>query len=163
MIRVALLSLAIGCAHGACRPAEPTANSTAADIGAAALKTGERAGSSMSELEIVISSDAGPITAKLEDNEATRALVRMLPLTIEMSDHLRQEKTGSLPSSLPGSRRQTEFSAGMLGLWGNGDFVIYYRNGSVPRPGIIVLGRVTGDVSMFDRAGSVTVRLECAD
>lgn len=83
----------------------------------------------------------------------------MLPVTIRMRDHLRQEKTGNLPSALPESPRQTGFSAGTLGLWGNGDFVIYYRNGSVPQPGIIVLGRVASDPSNFDRPGPVTVRI----
>jgi len=39
-------------------------------------------------------------------------------------------------------------------------FVIYYRGGPVPQPGIILLGRVTGDVSIFDRPGRVTVRIE---
>ena len=62
---------------------------------------------------------AGQVTAELVDNDATRALVRMLPLTIEMRDHLRQEKTGTLPSPLPELPRQTKFSAGMLGLWGD--------------------------------------------
>ena len=40
----------------------------------------------------------GQFTAELVDNDATRSLVRMLPITIEMRDHLRQEKTGNLPS-----------------------------------------------------------------
>jgi hypothetical protein len=39
-------------------------------------------------------------------------------------------------------------------------FVIYYRDGRVPEPGIILLGRVTDDVSIFDRPGPVTVRVE---
>src|SRR5438128_180199 len=34
--------------------------------------------------------------AELIDNNAGRALAQMLPLTIEMRDHLRQEKTGNL-------------------------------------------------------------------
>ena len=33
-------------------------------------------------------------------------------------------------------------------------------SGHVPQPGIIPLGRVTGDVSIFDRPGPVTVRVE---
>jgi hypothetical protein len=94
------------------------------------------------------------------DNNATRALARMLPLTIDMRDHLRQEKTGNLPSPLPAAEREVEFSTGTLGLWSSNHFVIYYRDGRVPQPGIILLGRVTGDVSMFDRPGQVTVRLE---
>jgi hypothetical protein len=39
-------------------------------------------------------------------------------------------------------------------------FVIYYRDGRVPQPGIILLGRVTDDVSIFDRPGPVTIRIE---
>jgi Cyclophilin-like family len=77
-----------------------------------------------------------------------------------MRDHLRQEKTGDLPSPLPEGKRVVDFDVGTLGLWSSGDFVIYYRSGRVPRPGIVVLGKVTGDVSIFDRAGPVTVRLE---
>ena len=117
-------------------------------------------GPAMALERVLISSDWGRVTAELVDNDATRALVRMLPLTIEMSDHLRQEKTGNLPSPLPAVERQLDFSTGTLGLWSSNHFVIYYRGGRVPQPGIILLGRVTGDVSIFDRPGPVTVRVE---
>jgi hypothetical protein len=120
-------------------------------------------GSVMAQERIRISSDWGQVTAELADNDATRTLVRMLPVTIDMRDHLRQEKTGHLPSRLPESQRQRDFSAGTLGLWGNDDFVIYYRSGRVPQPGIIVLGQLTGDMSMFDRPGPVSVRIQRAD
>jgi hypothetical protein len=120
-------------------------------------------GPAMAQERIRISSDWGQVTAELVDNDATRTLVRMLPVTIDMRDHLRQEKTGHLPSRLPESQRQRDFSAGTLGLWGNDDFVIYYRNGRVPQPGIVVLGRLTGDMSMFDRPGPVSVRIQRAD
>src|SRR3954464_5306556 len=117
-------------------------------------------GPAMARERIQISSDWGTVTAELVDNDATRSLVGMLPVTIDMQDHLRQEKTGNLPSALPAVERQLDFSSGTLGLWSSDHFVIYYRNGRVPQPGIILLGRVTGDVSMFDRPGAVTVRLE---
>ncbi len=119
-------------------------------------------GNAMAQERILISSEWGDVTADLVDNNATRSLVRMLPLTISMSDHLRQEKTGDLPSPLPAVARQQDFSAGTLGLWSSGDFVIYYRGGRVPQPGIVILGHVTGDVSIFDRPGPVTIRLERA-
>ena len=118
------------------------------------------AGPAMAQERILISSDSGKVTAELVDNDATRALVQMLPLTIEMRDHLRQEKTGNLPSPLPAVERQLDFSTGTLGLWSSNHFVIYYRDGRVPQPGIIMLGQVTGDVSIFDRPGPVTVRVE---
>jgi hypothetical protein len=113
----------------------------------------------MAQERILLSSDWGEVTAELVDNDATRALVRMLPLTIEMRDHLRQEKTGNLPSPLPAVERQLDFSTGTLGLWSSDHFVIYYRDGRVPQPGIVLLGRATGDVSAFDRPGPVTVRV----
>src|SRR5215210_339243 len=119
-------------------------------------------GPAMAQERILISSDWGEVTAELVDNDATRSLVRMLPLTIEMRDHLRQEKTGNLPSPLPTIERQLDFSTGTLGLWSSNHFVIYYRDGRVPQPGIISLGRATGDVSIFDRPGPVTVRIERA-
>jgi len=77
-----------------------------------------------------------------------------------MRDDLRQEKTGNLPSPLPTDERQLDFKAGTLGLWSSNHFVIYYRGGRVPQPGIIFLGSVKGDVLIFDRAGPVTVHIE---
>ncbi len=117
----------------------------------------------MSQERIEISSEWGSVTAEIADHAAGAALLELLPLTVEMSDHLRQEKTGDLPSSLPQGERQQDFSAGMLGLWGSSDFVIYYRDGRVPQPGIIVLGQITGDVSIFDRPGDVTVEVKRLD
>ena len=66
-------------------------------------------GPAMAQERILISSDWGKVTAELIDNEATRSLVQMLPLSIEMRDHLRQEKTGNLPSSLACGRAATRF------------------------------------------------------
>lgn len=117
-------------------------------------------GSAMSQEHIRISSEWGNITAELADNAAARSLVKMLPITIEMRDHLRQEKTGNLPTPLPEIARQRDFAVGTLGLWGPDHFVIYYRSGRVPLPGIVTLGNVTGDVSIFDRPGSIAVRVE---
>jgi hypothetical protein len=114
------------------------------------------------QTRIVISTPSGQLNAELADNPASAALVRMLPLTINMRDHLRQEKTGDLPSGLPEITRQRDFRVGTLGLWGPDHFVIYYRNGQVPSPGIAILGRVTGDVSILDRPGPVTVTVRQA-
>ncbi len=145
--------------HPAAAQSSSGANA-AADTSARELQETE---ATMSNTQIVIASDQGEVTAELIDNAATRALLRMLPLTIEMRDHLRQEKTGTLPSPLPEEQRQTNFSVGTLGIWGNDDFVIYTRNGRVPAPGIIVIGRVIGDVAIFDHPGPVTVRIALAE
>lgn len=68
-----------------------------------------------------------------------------------------------LPSDLPELPRQREFGAGTLGLWSSNHFVIYYSSGSVPAPGIIILGQIVGDVTIFDRPGNVTVELTSLD
>ena len=127
-------------------------------IGHALLSTGH----AMAQEHILISSEWGNVTAELADNAAARSLAQMLPMTIEMRDHLRQEKTGNLPTALPEIARHLDFSVGTLGLWGPDHFVIYYRSGQVPQPGIVVLGRVTGDVSIFDRAGPISVQVRQA-
>ena len=128
----------------------------------AAALTLNLGGSALAQDRIVISSDWGNVSAELADNAAASALAAMLPLTIDMDDHLRQEKTGNLPAALPTAPRLREFSTGTLGLWSSGDFVIYYRDGRVPQPGIVILGQVQGDVSVFDRPGKVTVKIEKA-
>lgn len=117
----------------------------------------------MAQERVRILSDWGDVTAELADNAAARSLVQTLPITISMRDHLRQEKTGNLPSPLPEVPRQLDFAVGTLGLWGPDHFVIYYREGRVPQPGIAILGDVTGDVSTFDRPGPITVRVEAAN
>ena len=116
----------------------------------------------LAQERVTITAPWGQVSAELADNAAARSLLQMLPLTIEMRDHLRQEKTGDLPSPLPAASRQRDFSTGMLGLWGPDHFVIYYRDGRVPDPGIAILGRLTGDAAIFDRPGPVSVRVERA-
>ena len=117
----------------------------------------------MAQERVRISSDWGSVTAELANNAAARSLIQMLPITIDMRDHLRQEKTGNLPAPLPEVPRQRDFAVGTLGLWGPDHFVIYYRTGHVPQPGIAILGNVTGDVSIFDRPGPITVRVEAVN
>jgi hypothetical protein len=129
-------------------------------VGAAIMTTFAATTPVMASERVRISSDWGDVTAELVDNAATRRLVQMLSLSIQMRDHLRQEKTGRLPEPLPTEPRQQDFAVGTIGLWGSGDFVIYYRAGRVPSPGIITLGRVSGDIAIFDRPGPITVRLE---
>lgn len=99
------------------------------------------------------------MSAQLADNDAARALAKMLPLQNRMRDHLRQEKTGMLSSALPVGDRQTDFSVGSLGLWGDRDFVIHYREGRVLKPGIGVLGHVRGELAQLDNAESATISL----
>ena len=84
-------------------------------------------------------------TATLNNNEAARDLVAMLPLSIRMRDHLRREKTGPLPRPLSErTEGSPNYQSGDLGYWRpGGNFVIYYRHDglTIPSPGIVLLGR----------------------
>lgn len=115
------------------------------------------------QTRIRITSDWGTLTATLADNEAGRALAGMLPLTLETHDHLRQEKVGTLPRPLPEIARQRGFQPGTLGIWSADRFVIYYVRGEVPNPGIMIVGQVDGDATIYNRPGSITVRVARID
>jgi hypothetical protein len=104
------------------------------------------------------------VTATLNNSEAARDLVAMLPLSIHMRDHLRREKTGRIPGPLSehaeGSRT---YESGDLGYWRpGGDFVIFYRHDglTIPSPGIVLLGKVDSGADIFDVPGTVDVTVE---
>ena len=104
------------------------------------------------------------VTATLNSSEAARDLIAMLPLSIRMRDHLRREKTGSIPGPLS---ERTEgsptYQSGDLGYWRpGGNFVIFYRHDglTIPSPGIVLLGRVNSGPEIFDVPGPVEVTVE---
>ncbi len=107
------------------------------------------------------------ITARLNDSEAARDFAAMLPLTIQMDDHLRREKTGIIPRSL--SERtlgSSTYGLGDLGYWRpRNTFVIFYRQDglTIPGPGIVLLGKVDSGVEIFDVPGTVQVAVESID
>jgi hypothetical protein len=104
------------------------------------------------------------VTATLNDSEAARDLVSMLPLSIRMRDHLGREKTGRIRGPLsertPGS---PTYEKGDLGYWRpGGNFVIFYRHDglTIPSPGIVLLGKIDSGAEIFDVSGPVAVTVE---
>lgn len=107
------------------------------------------------------------VPATLNASDAARDLMAMLPLTLDMDDHLRREKTGILPTRLsmrtPGS---AAYALADLGYWRpRNSFVIFYRQDGlgIPAPGIVLLGKVDAGVEVFDRPGRVRVTLDLPD
>lgn len=103
------------------------------------------------------------VPATLNDSDAARDLLAMMPLTLDMDDHLQREKTGILPAPLstetPGS---PTYAHADLGYWRpRNSFVIFYRQDGlgIPAPGIVLLGKVDAGVEIFDRPGKVRVTL----
>ena len=94
----------------------------------------------------------------MADTDAGPRLLDMLPLTIEMRDHMRQEKTGYLPRAFlqgNGSRLQSGYARPLE----QQSLRHLLSRRTVPQPGIRIFGQVEADVSIFDRAGDVTVEI----
>jgi hypothetical protein len=104
------------------------------------------------------------VTATLNNSEAARDLVAMLPLSIRMRDHLGREKTGPIPAPLSQrTRGSPTYEAGDLGYWRpGGNFAIFYRHDglTIPSPGIVLLGRVDSGAEIFNAPGPVEVTVE---
>ena len=66
-------------------------------------------GPAMAQERILISSDWGKVTAELVDNDATRSLVGMLPITIDMRDHSAAGKDRQSAFGIARSRATTRF------------------------------------------------------
>jgi hypothetical protein len=104
------------------------------------------------------------ITATLNNSDAARDLAAMLPVSINMHDHMRREKTGPLPGPLSERTRGVPaYQTGDLGYWRpGGNFVIFYLHDglTIPSPGIVHLGKVDANVDIFNVPGNVNVTVE---
>ncbi len=105
--------------------------------------------------------------ARLSDSAAARDLVAQLPVTIEMVDHGRLEKTGALPSplSLQGQPKGADPEVGDLGYYAPGNELVLYYGDQSYFPGIVILGRLDGDTAqrISELDGSVAARVEAQD
>ncbi|RAK70416.1 cyclophilin-like fold protein [Hymenobacter edaphi] len=109
-----------------------------------------------------ISVGAQVLTATLYDNAAARDFAALLPLTLTLQDYAGTEKISDLPARLStqGAPAGHTPAAGELAYyapWGN--LALFYRDFRYSA-GLVVLGKLEGDVEAFRAAGPVTVKLE---
>jgi hypothetical protein len=82
----------------------------------------------LSAKKINIQVGSRTFTATLADNPAITALLPLLPMTLDMADLNRNEKTARLPKNLPTQTYSPgTIQNGDLLLWGANDFVIFYE------------------------------------
>ncbi len=101
------------------------------------------------------------LTATLYDNPTARDFAETLPFEANLHDLFRQEKAGRTARALStAGPAQRTFTAGDIGYWSpSRDVALYYRAGDrLPAPGIIMIGRIEGDVALLDRPGDVRIR-----
>lgn len=103
--------------------------------------------------------------ATLERSRASEDFVSLLPLELALSDYHGTEKIANLPARLStaGAPDGTTPETGDIAYfapWGN--LAIFYRDFRYS-PGLVRLGRITGDVERFVSDGELKVRIERAD
>jgi len=107
------------------------------------------------------------VTATLDDSEASRDFVSMLPLSLELKDLFNREKSGQLPRTMSeAGQRQYTYAIGDVVYWPPGPHVavFYGQDGRTLRePGMIRLGAVDGSAEAFAAGSSVQVVIERAD
>ncbi|WP_328856616.1 cyclophilin-like fold protein [Williamsia herbipolensis] len=152
---------AVGVVLAACSTSNGPAGSDAASASPdPSPVTGSATPSTGTAERLVIDAGGVRLTAVLRDTAVARDVVSQLPVTIEMSDHGGVEKTGRLPRALSTTAEPSgaDPDVGDLGYYAPGnDLVLYYGDQSY-YDGIVILGRLDGDLSALARTpGTITV------
>jgi len=121
----------------------------------------ERSTQQANRMKINIKVGDKVVTATLIDSKTTRDFVSLLPLTLTLDDYANTEKISTLPKRLatddapPGS----DPSVGDLAYyapWGN--LAIYYNDFGYS-DGLVILGKIDGDMKALNVPGSVKVTI----
>ncbi|MBS1809524.1 MAG: hypothetical protein JST84_15300 [Acidobacteria bacterium] len=102
------------------------------------------------------------VTAALTDSEAARDFVSLLPLTLVLEDYAGTEKISDLPKRLStqGAPAGSDPSVGDIAYyapWGN--LAIFYRDFGYSS-GLVILGKIDGEMEAFGAPGSVKAIIE---
>jgi hypothetical protein len=101
------------------------------------------------------------LTATLDDNSTTRALVAKFPLTVLMQDLYSREMCYHFPDALPADNVQnTGYEVGEIIYWPprHSLVIMYAQNGE--RFSMQKIGRIENGVAIFSNTGNVTVTFE---
>lgn len=103
-------------------------------------------------------------TATLNECEAAKELIKMLPLDVNMTEHNGNEKYYNLPKRMPGRAVDVgRVETGDLMIWSSSTLVLFYA-GARTSYNYIRLGRIDDPSGLREAVGrgSVRVRFESA-
>ena len=156
--RLTLLALALAmCLNQiACGAGKSTVGSTPP------AQTNEVSNKRAEVMKIRITIGEKVVTATLTDSAAARDFVSLLPLTLTLEDYAKTEKISDLPRKLSttGAPAGSDPDVGDITYyapWGN--LAIYYKDFGYSN-GLVILGKIDGDVEAFDAPGSVKATVE---
>jgi hypothetical protein len=119
-------------------------------------------------MQIRLDLEGTPLAATLDDTEAARDFVSLLPLTLTFEDYAATEKVGDLPRKLStaGAPAGTAASPGDIAHyapWGN--LAVFYRSFGYST-GLVRLGRLDDPevgVAALRRPGPLRVKIEIVE
>ena len=99
-------------------------------------------------------------TATLNNSEASKEFVKMLPLEVNMRDHGGFEKTTSLSTSLPGrSTNPGRINVGDIMVWSGSSLVLFYSAHNTSYS-YVRLGRIDNTSGLSEAAGRGSVKVK---
>ena len=153
---VLVLALAMSLCSSACRADNSITSNTQSEI-PTELPTKQA-----NRMKIHIKVGNEVVTATLIDSKTTQDFISLLPLTLTLEDHANTEKVSDLPRRLstedapPGSDPAVGDIA-TYAPWGN--LAMYYNDFGYSN-GLIILGKIDGDIEALNVPGSVKVTIE---
>jgi hypothetical protein len=153
---VLVLALAMSLCSSACRADNSITSNTQSEI-PTELPTKQA-----NRMKINIKVGNEVVTATLIDSKTTQDFISLLPLTLTLEDHANTEKVSDLPRRLstedapPGSDPAVGDIA-YYAPWGN--LAMYYNDFGYSN-GLIILGKIDGDIEALNVPGSVEVTIE---
>lgn len=108
------------------------------------------------EIKIILTFGGEQVEAVLNDSTAAKEFQEMLPLTLSMTRMGEHEYYDALPQPLTHAEEvQTGYTVGDLAFWTPGDlFAMYFDEPEKAPEGLMILGRITSDLSVFDNFGN---------
>jgi hypothetical protein len=117
-----------------------------------------------SMITILITVGNASFSAKLYDNETTRALLAKFPLSLNMTELNGKEKYYHLPEDLPSpsTEKPVTINAGEIMVWSSNNLVLFYNTFPNSYGGYVRLGYVEDVTGLANSLGSGSVQVTFA-
>ena len=133
-------------------------------VSAPSAKPGRVDNQQVKSMKIRIKVGEKEATGTLSDSQTARDFVSLLPPSLTLEDYAKTEKISDLPRRLStdGAPAGSDPSVGDIAYyapWGN--LAIFYRDFGDSN-GLVILGKMDGDVEAFSARGSLKATIELA-
>lgn len=112
--------------------------------------------------KLKISTGKKVLYAQFTNSEATKDFIKMLPLTLDMSDLGNREKYSGISKELSKNGIvKTSFQKGDIAYWLGGGIAIFYnQDDHEVKAGLIVLAKIEKGIDVFKNPDSMQIKFE---